>query len=601
MAYDIQLINPFYTSIHCRYPKFPPPPPCSPFVHPNVNNIHTLLTPIYSHFFPNPSPLFVSHLLQRPLNYILSTLPPEPTSTMNMNKNAPSSVVSSTNACIEIEPSNAIEPLSTFSSPLASTISDSPVLQLSPEIPALPSTTTPLNTAIIHTAYPILPSTSFNASTVPGNANLTASPANDILMMRHFRALQNSISSANHPAPNNVYSNQAIFNNQSHVSARPPAQYHHLPLVTSYPAAHALHQLHLGQTLNGNANIRPGLQESVFPGRVPNFPISTDEIDALTPLQVPNFQHQHLQHQFPPNATIRQDGRRTTKDHGLDIESTIKKRYICYKCSPTREFKRAHNLKIHQRVHTGETPFSCVHAQCPKKFKWKSSIVSHLKWHQRQGDILPNNVQLPFTFKGSEDIYSQNIGANEAPVIEPVSNPDNSNGGALAYNLHVGDSAGSASRTPVGRTSQNVSVFATPVLSSHMVGYASSPSDGLAKRAIPANAISISGGPNENSIPFFSHGIIQQPRGHSHHRDVNDFGLGLGKNAAQPVPVFRPPVLPPQQNFLADIAQLPKSNLGNDDSHHQARDHTDVIENKTEETLIKAHILEKSPTGKKMV
>lgn len=71
-----------------------------------------------------------------------------------------------------------------------------------------------------------------------------------------------------------------------------------------------------------------------------------------------------------------------------------KRQHVCPLCQ--RNFRRAHNLKIHQRVHTGEAPFNCPFNQCGKAFKWKSSIMSHCKWHARQGDQLPEGAKLPF-------------------------------------------------------------------------------------------------------------------------------------------------------------------------------------------------------------
>lgn len=57
------------------------------------------------------------------------------------------------------------------------------------------------------------------------------------------------------------------------------------------------------------------------------------------------------------------------------------KRHTCLVCN--KQFKRAHNLKIHGRMHTNELPFACPEAGCGKAFKWKSSIVSHAKWHAK--------------------------------------------------------------------------------------------------------------------------------------------------------------------------------------------------------------------------
>lgn len=46
-------------------------------------------------------------------------------------------------------------------------------------------------------------------------------------------------------------------------------------------------------------------------------------------------------------------------------------------------FSRRHNLKVHMRRHTGETPYSCFYQGCGKQFKWKSSLKYHQKLHLR--------------------------------------------------------------------------------------------------------------------------------------------------------------------------------------------------------------------------
>lgn len=59
---------------------------------------------------------------------------------------------------------------------------------------------------------------------------------------------------------------------------------------------------------------------------------------------------------------------------------SVPTKHMCDICG--KIFKRAHNLKIHGRIHSGDMPFVCSVENCQKKFRWKSSIVSHMKWHQ---------------------------------------------------------------------------------------------------------------------------------------------------------------------------------------------------------------------------
>lgn len=80
-------------------------------------------------------------------------------------------------------------------------------------------------------------------------------------------------------------------------------------------------------------------------------------------------------------------------DNGQDeYTSGAKPKHVCKECS--KVFKRAHNLKIHGRLHSGAKPYSCPFAMCEKEFRWKSSIVSHMNWHRtKKGDMLPGEPE----------------------------------------------------------------------------------------------------------------------------------------------------------------------------------------------------------------
>lgn len=75
----------------------------------------------------------------------------------------------------------------------------------------------------------------------------------------------------------------------------------------------------------------------------------------------------------------------------LVLQGNPKPKHVCQECG--KVFKRAHNLKIHGRLHSGDKPYSCPFAACGKEFRWKSSIVSHLNWHRtKRGDVLPDDL-----------------------------------------------------------------------------------------------------------------------------------------------------------------------------------------------------------------
>lgn len=49
-----------------------------------------------------------------------------------------------------------------------------------------------------------------------------------------------------------------------------------------------------------------------------------------------------------------------------------------------RAFARTYNLSTHMRTHTGDCPYACDDKSCAKKFKWKSSLTSHRKFHEKR-------------------------------------------------------------------------------------------------------------------------------------------------------------------------------------------------------------------------
>jgi Zinc finger, C2H2 type len=92
-------------------------------------------------------------------------------------------------------------------------------------------------------------------------------------------------------------------------------------------------------------------------------------------------------HPATSNSSVIETGATLSAPSSLSKDD--KPKHFCHDCGKT--FKRAHNLKIHGRLHSGDKPYGCPFVHCDKEFRWKSSIVSHLNWHRtKRGDIMPN-------------------------------------------------------------------------------------------------------------------------------------------------------------------------------------------------------------------
>jgi uncharacterized Zn-finger protein len=55
------------------------------------------------------------------------------------------------------------------------------------------------------------------------------------------------------------------------------------------------------------------------------------------------------------------------------------KTYICVKCKAC--FSKYNALKVHQKIHAGQKPYTCPYPACGKSFVEKGNMKTHFKIH----------------------------------------------------------------------------------------------------------------------------------------------------------------------------------------------------------------------------
>mmetsp|Transcript_296 Transcript_296/g.965 ORF Transcript_296/g.965 Transcript_296/m.965 type:complete len:170 (+) Transcript_296:150-659(+) len=112
----------------------------------------------------------------------------------------------------------------------------------------------------------------------------------------------------------------------------------------------------------------------------------------------------------------------------LGVKNGRKVAYKVYHCPYPdcgKDFNRRYNLKIHIRVHTGETPYSCSREGCKKTFMWRSSLLHHTKLHDIKDGKLPASALEASS--SSNHHSSRAISALEASDLDNISSREMSN------------------------------------------------------------------------------------------------------------------------------------------------------------------------------